>query len=586
MASPVNIFLLRFLYLAIACGTPLYSGTVLATEFVDLLRMSANHPAILSAENSAGAAMSDIDQAKALNSVKISAGVSATSYSGKPGYENSAFSPRVGASKVIYDHGRADAVVEGREAAYSMQVALTASTQENVEKQILSYYTTALSDTKINTVLDEQIEALATLRNRVKAIADIDPGRASEVNQVDARLNSARASREAREISLQQAWKQITQLLQKDVTLTHELPDLKKQGVLPATLEEAEVLLGENPRLIATRYKRDEASASVKQASKWNRPKWTVQLNVDSPRQHGEMQLLKGVALQFSSDLDLFDGGSGAAVAAGEASRLNAAELEIDATMRELLQQLRQLWVSQPLREQQIQILAAQVQVAKQTLDAGEEQFLAGRRPLTDLISFVSDYYSSLANYEDQRVQYVSTQWQIMSVLGRLNKISNKFPSLPAALITDKHKINAGSLDINSLKIQPNNKIAFTATMNDEKEKAQKRISKPANPTQQENISATGTNKNITNDDRVTLPETSTGKIATTTVKEKKTDIAPAVEETNRVNKTPCGVPGPAQMEGEQYFQNSMGSRAASLTHGYMAHSNSRYPGDSDRCWQ
>lgn len=398
--------------------------------------MAATHPAIVSAENAASAAMSDIERAKATNSVKVRAGVSATGYSGQTsGYENNAFSPHVSASKILYDHGLADTIVNGREAAYSMQRAQTEATRESVQKQILAYYVTALSDAKMGAVLNEQIKALTHLRDRVKKIAAIDPGRASEVNQVEARLNSAIVSKESRDISGQQAWKQLTQLLQEDVTLTHDLPDLKKAGLFPASLAQAEQLLNEHPSLAASKFKRDEAEAAARQAAKWNRPQWKVQLNVDSPRRNGDIELFKAATLQFSTDLDLFDGGSGAANEKSQALRLSAAEAELEATKRSLTQEIRQLWVSLPLREKQLATLKNQADVAKKTLDAGEEQFLAGRRPLTDLISFISDYYASRASYEDNQVQYIATQWKIISALGRINKILKNSPALSAPVI-------------------------------------------------------------------------------------------------------------------------------------------------------
>ncbi|WP_380183226.1 TolC family protein [Kalamiella sp. sgz302252] len=441
--------------------------------------MADNHPAILSAENSASAALSDIDQAKAANSLKVSAGVSAVGYAGQSsGYENTLFSPHVSASKILYDHGRADAAINGREAAYYMQQAQTIATRESVQKQILTWYVTALSDAKMGAVMDEQIKALTDLRDRIKKIAAIDPGRAFEINQVEARLNSALVSKETRDISGQQAWKQLSQLLQENVSLTHELPDLKKAGLFPASLEQAEQLLKEHPSLAASKFKRDEAEATARQAAKWNRPQWKVQLSMDSPRRNGDIELFKTTTLQFSTDIDLFDGGSGAANEKSQALRLSAADAELEATKRSLTQELRQLWVSLPLREKQLATLETQTAVAKKTLEAGEEQFLAGRRPLTDLISFISDYYASMASYEDNQVQYVATQWKIMSALGRISKLIKDRPTLSAPVLNK----NLGQYEINKRAL---NNIRRPAPVNNSAGKnpfkeSQTAITKPA----------------------------------------------------------------------------------------------------------
>lgn len=422
-------------WLLSVCVLCTLSASARAEEFVELLRLSGQHPAILASQASADAAMYDVEQAKATNSVKVTAGVASIGYSGyseQMGYENSPFAPRIGASKVIYDHGRVDALVDGRQAAYQVRQEQVEVTRENVNRLILQYYTIAVSDAKVGAVLDQQIKELSTLRDKVRRIAAVDSGRAFEVSQVETRLNSAIASRVARETSQQQAWKQVTQLLQADVSLTHGLPELKGPGVLPATLAAAENEVDDNPQFIAAQYQRTEAEAAVRVASKWNRPQWTLQLNADSPRRNGNTHILQAATFQLVVQTDLFDGGSGRAALSGETMRLAAADREIEATRQALLQELRQLWVSLPLRLQQIDALAAQIKVAKQTRDAGEIQFLAGRRPLTDLISFVSDYYAGLASYEDQRVQYAATQWQILSALGRLTRTANEHPSLSA----------------------------------------------------------------------------------------------------------------------------------------------------------
>lgn len=403
-----------------------------ATDFIDIIRMTAEHPSIISAQENAGAALFNVDVAKAPANLQLSAGISSLGYSGQPGYENNYFSPHVNISKVLYDHGRTDTVVLGKEAEYQMQHTQIRVTREVLNQQVLALYTTALTNTKVGAVLDQEIKALTDLLQRIKGIASIDSGRASEINQVATRLSSVIASREAVNTAQQQAWQQLVQLVNKPIEMTNELPDLKASGFLPADLDVAKNALQDNPSLVLARYKRDVAIAAVKLASKWNKPKWTVQLTLNSLRVHGDMEPFKAATLQVSSDMNLWDGGAGIASVKGESSRLAAAEQDIDATARNLNQQVAQLWVSLALREKQIVALSEQYASALQTWQAGESQFFAGKRPLTDLISFATDYYSSLASYEEQRVQNIATQWQIVAVLGKLSQLASSVKSLPS----------------------------------------------------------------------------------------------------------------------------------------------------------
>ncbi|MCT4703350.1 TolC family protein [Enterobacteriaceae bacterium H20N1] len=422
-------------------------STANADDFIELIRLTESHPSIQSALSSSNAAYFDIEQAKAATNLQMSAGISASGYSGQPGAENNPLSPHLSISKVLYDHGRTDAVVEGREATYNIQRAQIMVVRETINQQVLSLYTAALTNAKVVAVLDKEIAALNDLLQRVKNIAIIDSGRASEINQVSTRLSAIVASREMSYTNQQQALTQLSQLLNKDIALVNGLPELKKSGLLPASLAVAESSLQTNPSLVVARHKRDEALASVKLASKWNRPQWSVQLKMDSPRVNGEMEPFKAATLQLSSDMSLWDGGAGSSALKGETRRLSAAEQEFDATMRMLRQQLAQQWISLPLREKQIRALEQQTASAKKTWDNGQIQFFAGQRPLTDLISFVTDYYSGLASYEEQKVQYSAAQWQIVSSLGKMSDLAKKVKSLPGPALsaTEKASISIAS---------------------------------------------------------------------------------------------------------------------------------------------
>lgn len=407
-----------------------------ATEFIDILRMTAEHPSIQSALLSTNAAYFDIEQAKAANNLQLSAGLSSKTYSGQPGYENNPIAPHIRISKVLYDHGRTDDAVQGKEAAFSMQRAQVKMTQEALNQQALSLFTTAVTNARVVAVLDQEIAALSDLLRRVKTIASIDSGRASEINQVATRLSSVTASREMSNANQQQAWRQLSTLLNSNITLTSSLPELKRAGLLPDSLDTALRALTDNPSFTVARYKRDEARAALQLASKWNRPQWSVQLSLDSPRNHGELEPFKAAMLQVSSDINLWDGGSGSAAMKGQTQRLASAEQDMDATLRTLRQQLEQLWISLPLRQQQIDALQKQSESALKTWKAGEIQFFAGQRPLTDLISFATDYYASLASLEEQKVQYAAIQWQIVAALGKLSDLAKNVPVLPGTPLT------------------------------------------------------------------------------------------------------------------------------------------------------
>jgi hypothetical protein len=104
--------------------------------------------------------------------------------------------------------------------------------------------------------------------------------------------------------------------------------------------------------------------------------------------------------------------------------------------------------------------LSRQSASALKTWRAGETQFFAGQRPLTDLISFATDYYSSLASYEEQRVQYIATQWQIVGALGKLTDLTEKVQSLPAPAITQINAAEHNSVAPATFTSRANNAVS------------------------------------------------------------------------------------------------------------------------------
>lgn len=217
------------------CGIAIFNPLLNAhaTDFIEMIRMTADHPSVKSALSNSTGAMYDIDQAKAADGFQVSTGISASGYSGQPGYENNPVSPHITVSKLLYDHGRTDASVAGKQAAYSMQQAQVNVTRENLNEQVLSLFTSAATNATVVAVLDKEINALQGLLNRVKNIASIDSGRASEINQVATRLNSVIASREMSYTTYIQAQQQLSSLLNHEIVITRGLPDLKKRVCCP-----------------------------------------------------------------------------------------------------------------------------------------------------------------------------------------------------------------------------------------------------------------------------------------------------------------------------------------------------------------
>ncbi|WP_123800877.1 hypothetical protein [Candidatus Pantoea deserta] len=280
-----------------------------ATGFINMIRMTAGYPSAYSGGPAGADVYYDSEQKNAANKFQLSAGLRTVNHSGQSAYENNPVSQNVTIRKLLYDDGRTDAAIEGGADVCSRQLAQITIAQENINPLLLSLCTTAVTGANIIAVMNKAFARLQDLFQRMEARARNNSDFALKINQDATRMQAFAAPQEMTDIPRHQIPQQLSVPLSQDIAPTRNLPDPRKTGLVPASPNQARKALLENSRWKVSHFLKEEAKAAIELGTKWNHPKWTAQLSLNSPKRNGEREAFNTVTLQLSSDVSVQEGG-------------------------------------------------------------------------------------------------------------------------------------------------------------------------------------------------------------------------------------------------------------------------------------
>lgn len=408
----------------LALGFSLGAINVHAQQLSSLMQMVKTHPSVQNATALAGAAKDEIAVAQAASKLKLGGGVSVADGNSVSGV-SSGFAPQLTATLPLGDGGKTSDNVRAKTALSDAAMTRIRVSEESIGTEVLTLYTQVAKQQAVIQALSQHGSALQVLLDKVKAIAQIDTGRRSEVLQVQTKLNAVLSSREESRLIAKQALTKLQQLLQTKVAVTAPVDPPRVNFLIPATMAQAQTLLANHPALQAAAAESLAAQARADAASKWNNPSWALEAAAASAKDinSGKQKYLNAVTVRLSANLDILDGGAGAATANSEAQLRAGALANIETVQRNLSSTLGTELNLLTLREQRLAQLRAQVTTANELRVAGFEQFLAGRRALTEQINFENDYFSALIALAGEEVEQQSAPWRLVSALGQLGGV-------------------------------------------------------------------------------------------------------------------------------------------------------------------
>lgn len=400
-----------------------------------VMQLVKAHPSVKNAAASANAAKENIAVAQAASKLKLGGGFDVANGNQASGVSSSGLAPQLTATLPISDGGKTDDNVRAKTALSEAAQIRIRSTEETLGTEVLSLYTQVAQQQAVIGALEQHAKALDVLLGKVRAIAEVDTGRRSEVLQVQTKLNAVLSSREESRLVANQALTKLQQMLQTKISVQVPFDSPKVDFAIPSNMAQAQALLADHPEWKAALADAQAAEASADAAGKWGNPSWALEAAAASTRDinSGKRKYLNAVTVTLSANLDILDGGAGAATANSESQLKAGALANVEVVQRNLASTLGTELNLLALREQRLAKLRTQVSTANELREAGFEQFLAGRRALTEQINFENDYFSALLSLASEEVAHAGAPWRLVSALGQLGNVRGSVPQQAAA---------------------------------------------------------------------------------------------------------------------------------------------------------
>lgn len=224
---------------------------------------------------------------------------------------------------------------------------------------------------------------------RIRQIAEVDPGRRSEVTQARARLLQAETARDLVQSKLQEQKTTLTKLVGTDVTA----PANAKWDWTPISLNQALEQMVDQPALRQAKWEKEAALAGAESVKSSRMPKlnWVVGRNTGNNMLDNKEPWSTGLAVEWNA----FSGGSASAAQRAAYARAEAADQKMEATRRESEYRIRNLVEQRDLSASRAgdyeELLAESDRVRKMFYD---QWYHLGKRTLLDVLIAENDYYS------------------------------------------------------------------------------------------------------------------------------------------------------------------------------------------------
>ncbi|WP_447753161.1 TolC family protein [Pseudomonas nicosulfuronedens] len=335
------------------------------------------------------AAKGDVDQAKGARwpQVQISAS-SKTLQSGKSDYGNDG-TTTVQMTTPVYDFGAISHTIDSRSKTANAQEEAKGQTEVTVAYNTASGVVELAHQQEALDISDRYVARMRELVNMLGQIAEVDPGRRSEVVQARARLLQAETARDLVQSKLQEQKTTLAKLVGEDVTV----PANAKWDWAPIPLDQALQLMGDQPALRQARWEKEAALASAESVKSSRMPKlnWVVGRSTGNNMLDNKEPWSTGLAVEWTA----FSGGSASAAQRAAYARADAAEQKMEATRRESEYRIRNLAEQRDLSASRVgdykELLAESDRVRKMFYD---QWYHLGKRTLLDVLIAENDYYS------------------------------------------------------------------------------------------------------------------------------------------------------------------------------------------------
>lgn len=408
-ASPGRGCLLWLLLLA--PGAPLQAQSLPEVVRESLLQ----YPAVVAARASAAGSASEVERAKAARWPTVGVGATAIEQEAAP--RRLVATPQ--ASYTVYAGGGIEAGIARAQALQRAAVGKTASTLDDVGLQSAEAYIVWARQIEIVNLARENLQALQLIRDDVRRIVDVDPGRRVDLSQAEVRVNAAALAVEQRESDLAQAAARLARFWPR--ALPERPEGLEEEpGERPASLGHALAFAGErHPLLVQGLAQVEAAEASVTQARAQTRPRVELQVS----HQVNPYTLRPGLNTQLNVNMPVFNAGAGAAGVAAADAQARAARAAADEQALAVRERVTAAWSEWQSAQRRESLQEGQDRAAQKVVEGYQLQFRLARRSLLDLLNIQAEAHGYAVAAAGARAERRLARFRLAASLAELGRV-------------------------------------------------------------------------------------------------------------------------------------------------------------------
>jgi outer membrane protein TolC len=414
--APIKPKLLQTLALIAALVAAKAHATPMQTLLKDIL---SSHPDMQMAEAQEESAKGDVKAARSgyMPTLGVQAGIGENNALAEQRQITNA--PIVVGALPLYDFGKTGSSVDFAKENLGAATLKRDVVREQLASQLAELYSNALRERNAWRILEKESAAFAVMVGKIEQISKIDSGRRFEFVQVTSRYQGIIQQAQARKTQYMILLGRLRAFTDNPgLELDEELP-LPQHPLLSLSESELVALLPQTPRLA---YADKSLQASM---ADLDRQRHDTYPSFRLTAQYGPERAFAGtygfgdsskpnLAVGINVNMPLFDGGLNRGRIAVAKGRVAQSDAQQAGTLRELEADVRAMRQSINERPARIETLGRQAAAAQEMRDAAFDQFLVGRRSLTDLLTFEADVYQALLAQSDESVELRLSTYRLL----------------------------------------------------------------------------------------------------------------------------------------------------------------------------
>lgn len=375
----------------------------------------AQYPAVLAARANAAGSAADLERAKAARWPTIGVGATAVEQESAP--RRIVATPQ--ASYTVYAGGGIEAGVVRADALQRAAQGKTGSTLDEVALQAAEAYLVWARQFEIVGLARENLQALQRIRDDVRRIVEVDPGRLVDLNQAQVRVNAATLAVEQREGDLAQAAARLARFWPR--ALPVQPAGLEEEpGDRPASLAQALAYASARHPLIAQSLAQVEAAdAGVVQTRAQTRPKVDLQLS----HQLNPYTLRPGLKTELNVSMPVFNAGAGSAAVDSADAQARAARAAADEQALAVRERVTAAWSEWQSTQRRESLSEGQDQAAQKVVEGYQLQFRLARRSLLDLLNIQAEAHGYAVAAAGARADRRLARFRLSAALAELGRV-------------------------------------------------------------------------------------------------------------------------------------------------------------------